>query len=354
MSTLTVVIPNYNHGQFLSHAIKVIYTQSRRPDQVIVVDDASTDNSRVILQRLKQTYPGMELIENNQNQGVVRTLNLGLARSNCDYIYFGSADDFILKGFFKKSMDILEIYPKAPLCSSLSVMINKSNEYTGVIKTPIISKVVTYHAPSKCKKLYCKYGPWFMGNTTIYNRQLLDKTNGFDPDLHSYTDNFTSMVLVLSNGACFIPEVLAVWRRGEHGYADRISSNITESTNIYICAKNKLQNEYKDVVNERVYEYWDRRMRFSILSNHIERSMNISRNHDLSLLTKGLYKSELYFLTKTASMGKYPKNIAKIYLFLRMRIKDLTGSISRWYSWWIMLIYENKNYKQHVKNAIIQ
>ena len=56
MKTLSVVLPNYNHGQYLKYSIPAICEQKRVPDQLIVMDDASTDNSIEILEQYRDKY----------------------------------------------------------------------------------------------------------------------------------------------------------------------------------------------------------------------------------------------------------------------------------------------------------
>ncbi len=49
MSKISVVVPSYNQSSFISECLDSILTQTKKPDQIIVVDDKSTDNTKRVL-----------------------------------------------------------------------------------------------------------------------------------------------------------------------------------------------------------------------------------------------------------------------------------------------------------------
>ena len=74
MTTLGVLIQNFNYGCFLEEAFNSILVQTYKPDKLYIIDDCSTDNSLEIIAKLKKKYP-FELISNEKNIGCVKTLN---------------------------------------------------------------------------------------------------------------------------------------------------------------------------------------------------------------------------------------------------------------------------------------
>jgi glycosyltransferase involved in cell wall biosynthesis len=55
LPSISVVVPNYNHASYLPHCLNAILSQSVRPNEVIIVDDGSTDNSvEVVLEFAKK------------------------------------------------------------------------------------------------------------------------------------------------------------------------------------------------------------------------------------------------------------------------------------------------------------
>ncbi|MCR5774621.1 MAG: glycosyltransferase family 2 protein [Lachnospiraceae bacterium] len=91
---LTVVVPNYNKEPYLTKCIESIIAQTYKPAAVIIVDDASTDGSGEIIDRLTKRYPSVRAHYKPENSGVSNTRNLGLSLVDTEYVTFIDADDY--------------------------------------------------------------------------------------------------------------------------------------------------------------------------------------------------------------------------------------------------------------------
>jgi glycosyltransferase involved in cell wall biosynthesis len=89
----TVVLTSYNAQETISMAINSFLTQSIIPLEIIVVDDASTDNTWSILQDLARNESCLLIFQNTTNRGQSFSRNLGVAKSQSKYIIFGDDDD---------------------------------------------------------------------------------------------------------------------------------------------------------------------------------------------------------------------------------------------------------------------
>lgn len=92
MSTITLIVPAYNEGPFIDRAIQSIRNQTVPFDQVILIDDHSTDGTREKI--IAQT--DFVRIEHPDNRGVSAARNSGLEQANCDWVTFLDADDELL------------------------------------------------------------------------------------------------------------------------------------------------------------------------------------------------------------------------------------------------------------------
>ena len=64
--TLSVVLPNYNHARYLPRALDALLSQELPADEIIVVDDCSTDASQEIVSRYEARYPSIRLVANEK------------------------------------------------------------------------------------------------------------------------------------------------------------------------------------------------------------------------------------------------------------------------------------------------
>lgn len=238
---------NYNHAHYIGDALQALLNQTYHPTEILVIDDASTDNSREIIEQFAKRHPIIHAYRNDRNMGVLHNANRLLKLASCDYVYFASADDKILPGFFEKSMNLLAEYPQAGLCSTLSLIIDKESTNKSLFPTPIIARQECFLSPRESLRILRHHGSWFMGNTTIYHRQRLIDAGGFIPELRAFCDGFISQVIALKHGVCFIPEPLAAWRRMNTGYAATTSANLDTDLEITQHALHLMRTSYKDI-----------------------------------------------------------------------------------------------------------
>jgi len=211
--TFGVFLANYNHARYLPQALDALLAQSLQPDAIHIVDDCSTDDSRTIIRDYAARHPVIVPVLNETNRGYIPNASDWLASAPYDFLYFAAADDYTLPGFFEKTIALLRQHPKAGLCSSLCYVLDEGAEKAQAAPSPQPRATPGFLGPRDAARALYRSGSWFWGTTTIYRRDSALRQGGFDPDLHGYCDGFLSSVIALREGACFIPEPLAVWRR---------------------------------------------------------------------------------------------------------------------------------------------
>lgn len=90
---VTVIIPSYNRAHLLRKTIPS-YVQPG-VGEIIIVDDASTDDTAVVVQQLQQQYPLISYIRLQQNRRQMYAKNRGIENARFPFIYFGDDDSFI-------------------------------------------------------------------------------------------------------------------------------------------------------------------------------------------------------------------------------------------------------------------
>lgn len=104
-TTISVIIPAYNVSKYIEAALASLAAQTVLPDEVIIIDDGSTDNTLELIRRFHHPYPAEILSTKNQGQG--RARNLGLSLATCEYVYFFDSDDLLSTRFIEKVKELV-------------------------------------------------------------------------------------------------------------------------------------------------------------------------------------------------------------------------------------------------------
>jgi glycosyltransferase involved in cell wall biosynthesis len=106
--TVTAVIPAYNIEAFIGRAIDSVLSQTRKADEIIVIDDGSTDGTAAAI---KKYLPQVKYIY-QENRGLAGARNTGIRESKCEWVAFLDGDDEWLGRFLELQMGLLERNPQ--------------------------------------------------------------------------------------------------------------------------------------------------------------------------------------------------------------------------------------------------
>lgn len=131
MSKASVIITTHSRPYLLPRAVESAKA-SGRDVEVIVVDDASTDET----EKLCRSLVGIQYIRLQQNQRVGGARNAGLLASTADFVSFHDDDDFRFKGSLDKQISLLEASPEAGFVYSQVVLGDEEGKDTGTFEPP--------------------------------------------------------------------------------------------------------------------------------------------------------------------------------------------------------------------------
>jgi glycosyltransferase involved in cell wall biosynthesis len=215
-------MPTRNHARYIRSALDSLVAQTRRPHRILVIDDASTDETPGILREYTDRYDFISVVTHEQNRGTVPRMQEGLATVESEYALFMASDDFFDTTLCAKSLELMDRNPQAAFCAVQVIDVDEQGRYLRRCPTVSASRSAMFLEPRGVVRELTRHGNGFQGLGTIYRTALLREAGGFDERLQSFADGYVSQLLGAKHGACVIPEYLAFWRRMDNSYYSAI------------------------------------------------------------------------------------------------------------------------------------
>ncbi len=94
---VSIVVTSYNYGNYIERCLRSLLNQNfdTKNYEVIVIDDASTDNTVEVVERYMSKYPNLRLIVNKENVGVAESSNIGIREAFGQFVIRVDADDYV-------------------------------------------------------------------------------------------------------------------------------------------------------------------------------------------------------------------------------------------------------------------
>jgi glycosyltransferase involved in cell wall biosynthesis len=162
------LINNYNYGEFLTEAIDSALNQTIKFDEIIIVDDASTDNSAEVINKFTQ-LANVKSIFKQKNQGQLSSFNEGFLAATGDIIFFLDADDIYEPQYLETA---LNFYNRCSECDFLFCAYKKFGAEEGIFQSHTVDLDLGY---SVIRTLY--NGEWIgsITSTLSIRREIIRK-----------------------------------------------------------------------------------------------------------------------------------------------------------------------------------
>lgn len=154
---VSVIMPVFNAGEFLVEALESMVHQTYRNFELIIVDDASTDNSWQVITKYRQRYDKKIRafrVKKQLNKGGDACANEGFRRAKGELIARMDADDVARKDRLERQVRFLQENPEIDVLGSSAVVIDREGRKVGVKRVPLSHKEI--------------YGEFFVFNPLIH------------------------------------------------------------------------------------------------------------------------------------------------------------------------------------------
>jgi hypothetical protein len=115
VSSVDVFVPCYRYGHFLRECVESVLSQTDVSVGVLIIDDASPDNTAEVATALVNEDPRVSFIRHAENKGHIATYNEGIEWASADYMLLLSADDYLLPGALSRAVELMHAHPEVGL-----------------------------------------------------------------------------------------------------------------------------------------------------------------------------------------------------------------------------------------------
>jgi len=174
---VSIVILNYNGKRYIKNCIESIENQRYNNIELVFVDNASTDDSLV---GLKQHYPKIKLVINNQNLGSARGNNIGANSSKGKYLFFLNIDTKLDRDCIYNLVKTYKSDSRIGICACRELSYNGKIEWNCGIGVDIFG----YSLQGVPKRVFHA-----SSSSLFIKKELFEKLNGFDESYFMYKDD---------------------------------------------------------------------------------------------------------------------------------------------------------------------
>jgi glycosyltransferase involved in cell wall biosynthesis len=299
---VSLLIPCYNVEKFLDDAIYTIINQSYKNLEIVLINDGSTDNTYEKLKKLAREDSRIILVNNEENIGLIKSLNKGINYCSGNYIERFDADDLIGLDRIAKQIEIIIKNPTIDLITSYANYITPNGKFH-----------------SKAASFYCNslHSAAFLGlfecpllhagmfiKTSVLKEYMYDE-NESSSHIEDY-DLFSRLIINKVN--------LMVDTRDNQRYMYRRNPNSVSSRNIDFQRENAIQKSKDNLKSILNYSIDDTILRAIILKTEI--------NWTPAILDSAVKELEnikwVYFEKFRINISKKDKKIIKEWTYLRL------------------------------------
>jgi len=163
---VSVIMPAYNSADFIAEAIQSVLQQTHLTWELLIIDDASDDNTVEIIEKIASADPKIQLFQNKTNQGAGISRNIGIKSAQGAFIAFLDADDLWLPEKLETQLEFMKIHDLDMTFSSY-YLINESGQelhkkiqalpilsYKRLLKSNYVGNLTGIYSVEKLGKIY--------------------------------------------------------------------------------------------------------------------------------------------------------------------------------------------------------
>jgi len=201
-TSVAVVVATYNGASFLLAQLESIAQQTHKPAQIIIVDDASSDDTVRIANNFADAHPEVLVVQNETRLGYIKNFEKGMLLATASYVALSDQDDIWVPNKLEKLLfaigDQMLAYSDSELIDANGGLLHQ--------KMSSIKNQLAYHSP-----VMYAIGAWAPGHAMLFKKELINKAVPF-PVLVTH-DFWLGFVATCYSKVVYVNEPLVHYRQ---------------------------------------------------------------------------------------------------------------------------------------------
>src|SRR5579864_5343722 len=229
---VSVVVPNYNHARFLRQRLDSIVGQSFQDFELILLDDCSTDDSRLILREYAGD-PKVRMAFNEKNSGsTFRQWNKGVGLARGEYVWIAESDDYSDERLLQRLVKVLDDEPEVTLAHCRSWQVSEDGRQNGFMDSYF--RFLDAHrwtadfladGHEECRSSFLCTNPVPNASAVVFRKAIYERVGGADENLRLCGDWKLWAAMAFEGKIAYLGEPLNCHRT--HNESVRRKSNRT-------------------------------------------------------------------------------------------------------------------------------
>lgn len=240
--TISVVIPTYNSSLYIVRTLDSVLSQTCLPDEIMIVDDGSSDNTIETIEKYKKqnkgTFGNIKLFQ-QKNMGAGAARNRAVKEANGDWIAFLDSDDIWLPKKLEVVKNVMSEHPEVTIIAHDEYAVDENNMES--------MKLCSLHEGyDETRDLFVQLyeGNLFSTSCMVIKKEVIEKAGGFDESLRSAQDYDLWIRCGMYGKLYYIPEPYEIYVTRE--------GNITANTYRRYKCEMRICKKYTDELISRV------------------------------------------------------------------------------------------------------
>jgi len=342
--SFSICIPNYNYEKYIGSTIQSVLNQTFPRFEIVVVDNASTDNSVGVVKQFHDDR--IRLFENKYNVGYSPNLDIAVSKARNKFILILSSDDLMkptaLEDYYKVIKQFGDDACKALIVSSYDLIDSNGRKFADRNKDFHIQidaesesreiiegkSVFCYRGLRLFRHLYLKFTVASAFCSTMYSRELYERVGGYSSIYHIIPDcHLTYKALLADNRVIFIDKDLFSYR--VHG-TNQLSTDKTRKRIIFPIDYYQLTLQYSDAELKKA------KVERKEVADRFINDICIKYSY-IQLREGSAYQAFRYLMFGIAA---YPERMIRNYKFFILFPMILTGRIGTYLSGLIYKVWK--------------